>query len=74
MTTTNPANIPLSLLIEVPPRLIGKGFDISLPFEMPKISDLQIYISNDEKGNRLLAEVPVLSAPPTVVDGINLSK
>ena len=74
LTTNNPVNIPLSLLIEVPPSLIGKGFDISLPFEMPKISYLQIYISNDEKGNRLLAEVPVLSAPPTVVDGINLSK
>lgn len=74
LTTNNPVNIPLSLLIEVPPRLMGRGFDISLPFEMPNISGLQIYISNGDQGNRLLAEVPVLSAPSTVVDGINLSK
>jgi hypothetical protein len=74
LTTINPVNIPLSFLIEVPPRLIGRGFDISLPFKMPKISDVQIYISNGDQGNRFLAEVPVLSAPPTLVDGINLSK
>ncbi len=74
LTTINPVNIPLSFLIEVPPRLIGRGFDISLPFKMPKISDVQIYISNGDQGNRFLAEVPVLSAPPTLVDGIKLSK
>ena len=74
LTFNNTANVPLSFLIEVPQRFMGKSFELFLPVDLPLISGIQLYISNGDKVNRLLAEVPVLTAMPTMADGVDLSK
>lgn len=65
--------MPLSFLVEIPPRLMGMNFELFLPAEVSKISDIQIYISYADKPSLLIGEVHLSQVNRNLANIVDLS-